>query len=216
MMTSCPSFGHYKNYQVEHYFPTNFHCRVIKSRPSTALSLVSRLFRSCSLSPSILNAGRQLVILKCPKQPKLQKCYLFLIRKWNEKANSAIVTWPMTSLPYMWQGKIFYGKCYFVVVCHSSTYKIVEVKKLFRKIVLKDSGIIFMIIIIYFYNHYYYYHHHHSFTMFLVGSDRECLHLHFLKIFGLFLGKVFLADTPPKVDKIHRAISLAYFCISSD
>ena len=47
--------------------------RVIKSRPSTALSLVSRLFRSCSLSPSILNAGRQLVILKCPKQPKLQK-----------------------------------------------------------------------------------------------------------------------------------------------
>ena len=73
------------------------------------------------------------------------------------------------------------------MVCHSSTYKIVEVIKLFRKIALKDSGIFFMIIIIYFYNHYYY-----SVTMFLVGSEREYLHLHFLKILGLFLGKVFL------------------------
>ena len=139
------------------------------------------------------------LFLKSPKQPKLQKCYLFLVRKWHlftamKKANSAIV-----------------------VVCQSSTYKIVEVIKLFRKIALKDSGIVFMIIIIYFYNHnYYYYHHHYSFTMFLVGSEGEYLHLHFLKIFCLFLGKDFLADTPPKVDKIHRAISIAYFCISSD
>ena len=97
------------------------------------------------------------------------------------------------------------------MVCHSSTYKIVEVIKLFRKIALKDSGIFFMIIIIYFYNHYYY-----SFTMFLVGSEREYLHLHFLKILGVFSAKFSLLDTPPKVDKIHRAISLAYFCISSD
>ena len=101
------------------------------------------------------------------------------------------------------------------MVCHSSTYKIVEVIKLFRKIALKDSGIFFMIIIIYFYN-LYYYHHHYSFKRFLVGSEREYLHLHFLKILGLFSAKFSLLDTPPKVDKIHRAISLAYFCISSD
>ena len=73
LMKSCPSFGHYKNYQVEHYFATIFHCRVIKSRPSTALSLVSRLFRSCSLSPSILNAGRQLVIFEMPQTTKTSK-----------------------------------------------------------------------------------------------------------------------------------------------
>ena len=48
--------------------------------------------------------------------------------------------------------KIFYGRCYLVVVCHSSTYKIVKVIKPFRKLASKDSGIIFMIIIIYFYN----------------------------------------------------------------
>ena len=52
----------------------------------------------------------------------------------------------MMSSPWMWHGKIFYGKCYLDVVCHSSTYKIVKVIKLFF-----DSGIIFMIIIIYFY-----------------------------------------------------------------
>ena len=45
------------------------------------------------------------------------------------------------------------AKCYLIVVCHSSTYKNVKVIKLFRKIALKDSGIIFMIIIIYFDNH---------------------------------------------------------------
>ena len=29
-MTSCPSFSHEKKYQVEHYFPANFLCRLIK------------------------------------------------------------------------------------------------------------------------------------------------------------------------------------------
>ena len=29
-MTSCPSFGHEKNFQVGHYFPANFVCRVMK------------------------------------------------------------------------------------------------------------------------------------------------------------------------------------------
>ena len=53
--------------------------------------------------------------------------------------------------------KIFYGKCYLVVVCQSSTYKIVIVIKLLKKIASKDSGIIFKIIIIYFYNYNYYY-----------------------------------------------------------
>ena len=42
-ITSCPSFGK-KNCQVEHYFPANFLCRVMKRQLSTALGLVSRLF----------------------------------------------------------------------------------------------------------------------------------------------------------------------------
>ena len=58
------------------------------------------------------------------------------------------------SLPQTWLGKIFYAKCYLVVVCHSSTYKIVKVIKLLEKTALKDSEIIFMMIIIYFYNYY--------------------------------------------------------------
>ena len=45
------SFGHEKNYQVEHYFPANFPCYVMKGWLFTALDLVSRLFRSCSLPP---------------------------------------------------------------------------------------------------------------------------------------------------------------------
>ena len=32
----------------------------------------------------------------------------------------------------MWHGKIFYGKCYLVVVWHSSTYEIGKIKKLFK------------------------------------------------------------------------------------
>ena len=44
-------FGNEKNYPVEHYFPANILCRVIKVWLSTALGLVSRLFRSCSLPP---------------------------------------------------------------------------------------------------------------------------------------------------------------------
>ena len=40
-----------KNYQVVHHFPANFLCLVMKRRRSTALGLVSRLFRSCSLPP---------------------------------------------------------------------------------------------------------------------------------------------------------------------
>ena len=77
-MTSRPSFGHEKNYQVEHYFPANFLCHVMKRQLFTALGLVSRLFRSCSLPPGILNARRNLAIFKCPTQPKPQICYLLL------------------------------------------------------------------------------------------------------------------------------------------
>ena len=44
-MTSSLSFGCYKNYHVEHYFPANF-CRLIKRRLSTVVSLVSRLFNN--------------------------------------------------------------------------------------------------------------------------------------------------------------------------
>ena len=42
-ITSCPSFGK-KNCQVEHYFPANFLCRVMKRQLSTVPGLVSRLF----------------------------------------------------------------------------------------------------------------------------------------------------------------------------
>ena len=83
----------------------------------------------------------------------------------NKKTNSEIVTWLMTSSPCMWHGKIFYGKCYLVVVWHSSTYKIDKVIKLLKNC-LKDSAI--MIMIIYFYNnnnnyyyYYYYYYYYH-------------------------------------------------------
>ena len=51
LMTSCPSFGHEINCQVKHYLTANFLCRVIKGWLSTALGLVSRLSRSCSLLP---------------------------------------------------------------------------------------------------------------------------------------------------------------------
>ena len=44
------------------------------------------------------------------------------------------------------------------MVCQSSRYKIVKVIKLFKKIVSKDSGIVFMIIIISFYNCYLFMH----------------------------------------------------------
>ena len=60
-----------------------------------------------------------------------------------------------------------YGKRYLVVVCHSSTYKIVKVMKLFRKIALKDSGIVFTMVIISFYN--YYYHHLSLLSQFLLS-----------------------------------------------
>ena len=53
----------------------------------------------------------------------------------------------------MWHGKVFYGKCYLVVVWHSSTYTIVKVIKLLKNY-LKGSGTIFVILIIYFYNYY--------------------------------------------------------------
>ena len=42
-ITSGPSFGK-KNCQVEHYFPANFLCRVMKRQLSTVPGLVSRLF----------------------------------------------------------------------------------------------------------------------------------------------------------------------------
>ena len=75
----------------------------------------------------------------------------------QKKPNSAIVTWLITLLPWMRHEKIFYGKCYLVVVCQSSTYKIVKVIKLLKKIASKDSVIIFKINIIHFYHYHYYY-----------------------------------------------------------
>ena len=77
-MTPCPSFGNEKNCQLEHYFPVNFLCLVLKRQLFTALGLVSRLFRSCSLPPLILNSGRKLVIFKCSTQPKPQIYYFIL------------------------------------------------------------------------------------------------------------------------------------------
>ena len=96
-MAQCPSFGNEQNCQVEHYFPANFLCRVLKRQLSTALGLVSRLFRSCSLPPLILNSGRKLVIFKCSTQPKPQICYFILTQRLNlatekKNRNSAMVT----------------------------------------------------------------------------------------------------------------------------
>ena len=71
----------------------------------------------------------------------------------TKKPNSEILTWLMTSLPKMWHGRIFYGKCYVVVVWRYSTYKIVKVIKLFKKNASKDSGRFFMIILLYLYNY---------------------------------------------------------------
>jgi len=50
-MTSYPSFGSKTNYQVEHYFPANFHYRVMKRRLPKALGLVSRLFHTILIAP---------------------------------------------------------------------------------------------------------------------------------------------------------------------
>ena len=58
----------------------------------------------------------------------------------SNEANSAIVTQLMTSLPLMWHGKIFYGKCCLVVVWQSSTYNIVKVIKLFKTLPQKILG----------------------------------------------------------------------------
>ena len=79
-MTSCSSFGHEKNYQVEHYFPANFLCRLIKtltlysplpSLPTFSLMFITRLNFKCQQEPIkwVPDAGRQLVIFKCPTQP---------------------------------------------------------------------------------------------------------------------------------------------------
>ena len=75
-MTSCLSFGNEKNYQVEHRFPANFLCRVIKRRPSTALGLVSQLFRSCSFTPLNFKYRTSTVFLNAPHNENL-KCGIF-------------------------------------------------------------------------------------------------------------------------------------------
>ena len=111
---------------------------------------------------------------KCPTQLKPQIRYLFLTRYWNlvtatKKPNSGIVTWLMTSLPQMWHGKIFYGKCYLVVVWQSSKNKIVKVIKLFNKLSQRILGNL-MIMIIYFYSYVY------TLSVQLVASSRYKSH----------------------------------------
>ena len=75
-MTSRPSFGHEKNYQVEHYFPANFLGRVKKAWLSTALGLVSQLFRSCSFTPLNFKYRTSTVFLNAPHNENL-KCGIF-------------------------------------------------------------------------------------------------------------------------------------------
>ena len=55
-----------------------------------------------------------------------------------------------TTLDVTWED--IFWQMLFVVVCHSSTYRMVKVISFLEKIAPKDSGIIFIIIIIYFYN----------------------------------------------------------------
>ena len=87
----------------------------------------------------------------------------------KNKFGNSHVTDDVITLYVTWDRKIFYGKCYLVVVWHSSTYKIDKVIKLLKNC-LKDSAI--MIMIIYFYNdnnnnnnnyyyYYYYYYYYH-------------------------------------------------------
>ena len=97
-------FWSWKKFSGRTYFPANFVCRVMKGWLFKALGPVSRLFRLCSLPPLSLNAGRKLVIFKCPTHLKPQICYLFLTRYWNlvtttKKSDSAMITWLMTSSP---------------------------------------------------------------------------------------------------------------------
>ena len=57
-------------------------------------------------------------------------------------------------------GKIFHGKWYLVVVCQSSTCKIVKVIKLFKEMFQGILGDFSMIIITSFYNYFYCYYFH--------------------------------------------------------
>ena len=57
LMTSCPSFAREKSYQLEHYFPANFLCRVIKGWLSTALALVSLKFEMSDVNWLFLNTS---------------------------------------------------------------------------------------------------------------------------------------------------------------
>ena len=157
-MTSCPSLSHENNYQEEHQFPANFLCRVMKRLFSTALGLVSRLFRSRSLPPLILNVVRKLVIFKFPTQPKPQICYLFSTQWWNlitatqkNKFGNSHVTNDVITLYVTWEDILWQ-----VLSCCGSTFFYVKNRqsyKAFKKTASKDSGIIFMIIIIYFNNY---------------------------------------------------------------
>ena len=103
----------------------------------------------------------------------------------NKKTNSGIVTWLMTSLPYMWHGKIFNGKCYLVVVCSSSKYKIVKVIKLFKKLPQRFWEMFLIIMIIYFYNY-------KTFIKrpFLVVNRCYIITMIFFFSWGTFLGQV--------------------------
>ena len=57
-MTLSPSLGHEKNYQVEHYFPENFLCRVMSltlysprpSLPTFSLMFITHLNFKCRAS----------------------------------------------------------------------------------------------------------------------------------------------------------------------
>ena len=73
----------------------------------------------------------------------------------------------------MWHRKIFYGKCYLVVVSRSSTYKSAKVIKLFKKLPQRGLGDFFMMIINYFYNYHCLFCHRVWWCSFCASAGRK-------------------------------------------
>ena len=96
-------FWSWKNFQVEHYLPANFLCRVIKGWLSTALGLVSRL-SLMFITPLHFKCRTSTGYFSMPHKTKTWNM-LFVFNSLmnschsNKKTNSEIVTWLMTPLP---------------------------------------------------------------------------------------------------------------------
>ena len=81
-MTSCPSFGHENNHQVELYF--SFLCRVMKVELSTALGLVSRLFSYVHYPLNFKMPDVNCLFLNPPHNQNLKYAHPILFEPKNE------------------------------------------------------------------------------------------------------------------------------------